>query len=60
MILNTNNIETLLVAMLPIGLKAADAVPWVIIISGSVTTIWVLYQLIKSIILDTKKKKGKK
>ena len=55
-----NFLETLLIAIFPLILKAADVATWVVIIGGIISSLWVLYQFVSRIISDIKKRKQKK
>ena len=43
---SVNFLETLLVAIFPLILKAADVATWVVIIGGIISSIWVIIQII--------------
>lgn len=55
-----NFLETLLIAVFPLLLKAADVATWVVIIGGIISSLWVLYQFVSRIISDIKKRKQTK
>lgn len=55
-----NFLETLLIAVFPLLLKAADVATWVVIIGGIISSLWVLYQFVSRIISDIKKRKQNK
>ena len=55
-----NFLETLLIAIFPLILKAADVATWVVIIGGIISSLWVLYQFVSRIISDIRKRKENK
>ena len=58
--MKSNITETIAIGMMPVVFDISNVSPWITSIAGSVTIIWVLYQLIKSIRNDLKDRKEKR